>query len=122
MNDPAGSQTSLIERRGKNVLPCDDPQHLALGPGGDPCREQGSGRGVQGIIPASGHLVERTEGQAATRQSRIDLLHAKWQDSALTVLVSLDAGDGRLERFQGRLFLGLAPLRGHFDPSDSGGR
>jgi hypothetical protein len=36
--------------------------------------------------------------------------------------VPFDPGNGRLERFQGRLFLGLAPLRGHFDPSDSCGR
>lgn len=101
MDDPPGGQAGLIERRGKDVLSCNDPQHLALGPGGDPCGEQGGGRGVQGIIPASGHLMERAESQAATRQSHIDFLHAEWQDGALAALVSLDPGNGRLERFQG---------------------
>ncbi len=122
MDDPAGGQSGLIESRREDVLAGDDPQHLALGPGGNPCGEQGRRRRAQGVIPAPGHFVERTQCQAATRQSRIDCLHPERQDSALAVLVSLDPGNGRLERFQGRLLLGWAPLRGHLDPSDAGGR
>lgn len=122
MDDPAGSQSGLIESRREDVLPGDDPQHFALGPGGNPCGEQGRRRRVEGVIPAPGHFVERPEGQAATRQSRIDHLHPERQDGTLAVLVAFDAGNGRLERFQGRLLLGLAPLRGHLDPSDAGGR
>lgn len=122
MDDPAGSKAGLIESRRKDVLPGDNPQHLALGPGGNSCGKQGRRRRVQGVIPATGHLVERPEGQATTRQSHIDRLHPEWQDGALAVLVPFDPGNGRLERFQGRLLLGWAPLRGHLDPSDAGGR
>lgn len=67
VDDPASGQSGLVESRREDVLPGDDPQHLASGPAGNPCGEQGRSRGVEGVSPATGHLMKRTQDQPTTR-------------------------------------------------------
>ncbi len=104
-------QTDLFQGRGKYILAGNDPQHLATRAGRNPGAELSGRRTVQGIVAASCHLMQRTQRQTTTGQTRIDLAHAKWQHFAASVAMPFETTDRSPQRLDAGFFVGFS---GHF--------
>lgn len=90
---PRGRKPGLLQRGGKQIGGRDDPQHLAFRARGDAGGETRSRGGVQRVIAATGHLVQRAQGEATAGQSAIDVRHTKRQDRAATVSMTFQTAD-----------------------------
>ncbi len=93
VDHPIRRQSSLGNRRSKQILPDNTPQNLTLGPGGDARREQSRRRAINRPITAASDLVQRAHRQATARQTQINLGQTERQNLGFTPATSLDSPD-----------------------------
>ena len=62
IDDAAGKQAGLGQGRGKEILSCHAPQHLAFGAGCNSGGEQCGGRAIDRAVAATRHFMQRAEG------------------------------------------------------------
>lgn len=72
IDDAAGKQPGLSERRRKEILPGDAPEHLAFGARGNAGGKERRRGAIDRPVAAAGDLVQRAERQPASRQRLVD--------------------------------------------------
>lgn len=81
IDDPVRMQSGLRQGRGEQIPVADAPQNWPMRPGQDSGGKQGRCRSVQGAIAAARDLMERAQGQAASRQPVIDFRFPERQNT-----------------------------------------
>jgi len=104
INQSAGGQASLGQGRSEQVAAADHPQHVAAGAGSDSGREQGRRGIVIGAACPSSQLVDRGDGEAATRQPAIDFVDPERESfSRMRPPRSLDGPDLGAQMLKARI-------------------
>src|SRR5580704_12803195 len=88
-----GHEPGLREGRGEQILPGDTPEHLATRARGNSRREESRGGAVDRAISAAGHLMQRAERQAASREMPVDRLETEGQHQSPAASRALEAPD-----------------------------
>lgn len=114
IDDPIRLQACLGECRREEVRARHAPQHLALRSGGDAGGEQGRGRTVDRTVPTAGDLVQRTERQAAARESRVDVGKSEGQHRCGAPVPAFNASNLGAQGLDG----GLGPHSGLLTSAD----
>lgn len=95
IDDAIGMKPGLRQRRRKQIVPRDAPQHLAGGSCSDAGGKECCRRAIQRTVSAAGDLMQRPQRQPSSRQNPVDCRNAEGKHGALAQIATLKALNAR---------------------------
>jgi len=93
VDDAAGFEAGLSERRGEEIGPSHAPKNRPLRAGGDAGREERRSCTIYSAVAASGHFMQCPESEATTWQPVVYRTDSKRQNSPSVFTATLDPAD-----------------------------
>jgi hypothetical protein len=93
IEDAVGVEAHAGEARREEVAALHHPQHGMLEPRQDPAYEERRRGAMREVVACAHHLMQRPEGEAATRKMAINRAHAEGQDGPFAQLAAVEGTD-----------------------------
>lgn len=103
IDDAVTCKARLGDGRCEQVCARDAPKDLAFGAGGKACAERRRCGPVYGAVTTAGYFMQRAEGEATARESRVYIGNSEWKDRFGAPAPAFDLLDLRAQRLYGGL-------------------